>query len=224
MKLVFLSLLCCAATLARAQTVKNNALVIGRVDSVASVVLKETRKVWVYMPASASDPTYLKQRYPVVYVLDGDDHFAYTTGMTQRLSEVPNTVCPEMIVVGVLNTQRTRDLTPSRPASAEGMPPEVLKTAGGAEKFTAFLEKELIPYVEAHYPVTAHRTLIGHSFGGLFVMNTLVHHSSLFENYAAIDPSMWWDEGKLLKEAREGLAQARFAGRSLFVASANTTG
>lgn len=224
MKLVFLSLLCCAATLARAQTVKNNALVIGRVDSVASVVLKETRKVWVYVPASASDPTYLKQRYPVVYVLDGDDHFAYTTGMTQRLSEVPNTVCPEMIVVGVLNTQRTRDLTPSRPASAEGMPPEVLKTAGGAESFTAFLEKELIPYVEAHYPVTAHRTLIGHSFGGLFVMNTLVHHPRLFENYAAIDPSMWWDEGKLLKEAREGLAQARFAGRSLFVASANTTG
>ncbi|WP_082773760.1 alpha/beta hydrolase [Hymenobacter sp. PAMC 26628] len=82
----------------------------------------------------------------------------------------------------------------------------------------------MIPYIDAHYPTTPHRTLIGHSFGGLLVMNTLVHHPSLFDNYVAIDPSMFWDQEKLLKQAHEALAQPQFAGRSLFVASANSTG
>jgi predicted alpha/beta superfamily hydrolase len=224
MKLRLLSFFLFTAALAQAQTVKNGAIVIGKVDSLRSTVLKEQRKVWVSVLASASNLMYAKQQYPVVYILDGDDHFAYTSGMIQRQSDSPDTGCPEMIVVGILNTQRTRDLTPSRPTSLEGMSPEELKASGGAENFTAFLEKELIPYIEAHYPASTHRTLIGHSFGGLVVMNTLVHHTNLFENYVALDPSMWWDSENLLKQVHEALAQPRFKGRTLFVASANASG
>ncbi|TYZ12640.1 alpha/beta fold hydrolase [Hymenobacter lutimineralis] len=225
MKLLFLLCLLVGSSLVQAQTVKNNAIVIGRVDSVTSVVLKEKRTLWVYVPASATDPTYLKQRYPVVYLLDGDAWFTTTTGVLQKLSEFPNSVCPEMIVVGIPNTNRTRDLTPSTSTTdTDVLPAAVLKTAGGGEHFTAFLEKELIPYIDAHYPTTTHRTLIGHSFGGLLVLNTLVHHPDLFENYVAIDPSLFWDQEKLLKQAHEALEQPRFAGRALFVASANNTG
>jgi predicted alpha/beta superfamily hydrolase len=224
MKLLLLCLFLFTSFWAPAQTIQHGAIVVGRVDSVTSAVLKEKRKLWVYVPASAGDSAYLKQRYPVVYLLDGDDHFPTVTSMLQLLSRLPNTVCPEMIVVGIPNTSRTRDLTPSQAASADFMPAAELKISGGGENFTAFLEKELIPYVDAHYPTSSHRTLIGHSFGGLLVMNTLVHHPALFENYVALDPSMFWDDGKLLKQAHDVLAQPRFAGRSLFVASANTTG
>lgn len=224
MKRLLLLCLLVGPALAQAQTVTNNAIVIGRVDSVASAVLKETRKVWVSVPASASDPMQAKQRYPVLYLLDGDRHFEYTVGMLRRLSRMANKAYPETIVVGIPNTFRTRDLTPSRPTSGEGMSPEELKTAGGGENFTAFLEKELLPYIEAHYPASAHRTLIGHSFGGLLVLNTLVHHTALFENYVAIDPSLEWDGEKLLKQSHEAFAQPRFKGRKLFVASANSSG
>ncbi|WP_071886012.1 alpha/beta hydrolase-fold protein [Hymenobacter sedentarius] len=224
MKQLLFLLLLVGPALAQAQTVKNGAIVIGQVDSLRSTVLNEQRKVWVSMPASASFSTLAKQRYPVVYLLDGASHFAYTADIIQRLSAATSSVFPEMIVVGITNTQRTRDLTTSRPTSVEDMSAEELKTAGGAENFTAFIEKELIPYIEAHYPASAHRTLIGHSFGGLLVMNTLVHHATLFENYVALDPSMWWDGGKLLQEVHEAFAQPRFQGRTLFVASANTTG
>ena len=179
----------------------------------------------MYVPASAQDSTFLKQRYPVVYLLDGDDWFTTTTGLLQKLSEFPNSVCPEVIVVGIPNTNRTRDLTPSTSTTDTDMlPAAVLKASGGGENFTAFLEKELIPYVDAHYPTLAHRTLIGHSFGGLLVLNTLVHHPRLFDNYVAIDPSMFWDQEKLLQQAHKALAQPRFAGRALFVAAANETG
>ena len=225
MKFLLLLFWLVGPALAQAQTVKNNAIIIGRVDSVTSVLLKEKRTLWVSVPASANDPAFLPQRYPVVYLLDGDDWFTTTTGLLQKLSEFPHSVCPEMIVVGIPNTDRTRDLTPSAPtADIEGIPAAGLKTAGGGETFTAFLEKELIPYIDAHYPTTAHRTLIGHSFGGLLVLNTLVHHPRLFDNYVAIDPSMFWDQEKLLQQAHEALAQPRFAGRALFVASANETG
>lgn len=208
---------------APAQTIKNNAIVIGRVDSITSAVLREQRALWVYVPASARDSTYLPQRYPVVYLLDGDDHFAAVTSMIQQLSSFNgNTVCPEMIVVGIPNTDRMRDLTPTHGSPSGLTSAGELKTSGGGENFTAFLARELLPYVDAHYPTSAHRTLIGHSLGGLLVINTLVHHPGLFDNYVALDPSMWWDAGKLLRQAHEALAQPRFAGRSLFVGVANT--
>ena len=225
MRLLLLCLLLATATLAPAQTIQHGAIMIGRVDSVASAVLKEQRKLWVYVPASASDPTSSPQHYPVVYLLDGDDHFASMTGAMQYLSRAA--ICPEMIVVGIPNLSdmsRTRDLTTSQPAHIEGMSADELKTSGGAENFTTFLEKELIPYIDAHYPTTPHRTLIGHSFGGLLVVNTLVNHAGLFDNYVALDPSVHWDKEKLLKQAHDVLAQSRFAGRAMFVASANAHG
>jgi predicted alpha/beta superfamily hydrolase len=154
--------------------------------------------------------------------LDGNDHFASVTSMVQYLSQEP--ICPEMIVVGISNTNRIRDLTPSQPAHLDGIPAAELKASGSGENFTVFLEKELIPYIDAHYSTTPHRTLIGHSLGGLLVLNTLVNHPGLFDNYVALDPSIWWDDEKLLKQAHDVLAQPRFAGRALFVASANPTG
>lgn len=222
-KLLLLLALVMATALAQAQTVNNKAIIIGRVDSITSAVLKEKRQLWVYVPASARSSIYLPQRYPVVYLLDGDAFFASTTGMIGQLSEgFLTNVFPETIVVGILNTDRMRDFTPTRVTSSAVVAASGLKTSGGGENFTTFLAQELLPYIDAHYPTSPHRTLIGHSLGGLLVLNTLVHHTSLFENYVALDPTMYWDEERLLKQTSDALAQPRFAGRSLFVASANT--
>ena len=92
---------------------------------------------------------------------------------------------------------------------------------GGAEKFTEFIEKELIPFVEKNYPVTAYRTLIGHSYAGLFTVNVLINHSQIFANYIAIDPSLDWDNQKLLKEAKEKLKTEKLDGKSLFITLAS---
>jgi uncharacterized protein len=97
-----------------------------------------------------------------------------------------------------------------------------LKSTGGGENFTSFIEKELIPHVESHYPTSPNRTLVGHSFGGLFAINTLIHHPQLFDSYVAIDPSMWWDKQKLLMQADSILKFPLFAKRILFVSVANT--
>ncbi|MFZ1558618.1 MAG: alpha/beta hydrolase-fold protein, partial [Saprospiraceae bacterium] len=85
-------------------------IVIGKIDSIQSNILGENRKIWVHVPDGGANS---KESFPVVYVLDGDGHFSSVVGMIQQLSTINgNTMCPKMIVVGIPNTDRTRDLTP----------------------------------------------------------------------------------------------------------------
>jgi predicted alpha/beta superfamily hydrolase len=224
MKFFSFLLLIAAITAANAQTVKNNNVVIGSTDSVNSKILKEKRKIWVYVPAGAGDPTFRNLRYPVVYLLDGDGHFASVAGMIQQLSEINgNTICPDMIVVAIPNTDRTRDLTPTNALTGpDGKKVQGFETSGGGEKFTAFIEKELIPHIDSLYPTAPYKVLIGHSFGGLTVMNIVINHPDLFNAYVAIDPSMWWDGKKLLIQAHNTFQQKKFEGKALFLGIANT--
>jgi predicted alpha/beta superfamily hydrolase len=201
----------------------SNKISIGTIDSLYSEALQEQRHVWVYVPENIGNgAVYGKSTYPVLYLLDGDAHFLSVVGMIHQLSTINgNTISPEMIVVGIVNTDRTRDLTPTHVASVDG-DTTFSKTSGGAEQFTKYIQDELIPYIDQHYPTTPHRTLVGHSLGGLFAVNTLLYHPDLFANYLAIDPSLWWDNQRLLKEAETILTENRYDKKSLYVAIANT--
>ncbi len=217
-KLIILLLV---AITTQAQT-PSTSITVGHVDSLYSNILGETRKVWVYVPEEIQKGIFLPQRYPVVYLLDGEAHFYSVMGMVQQLSQVNgNTVLPEMILVGITNTNRTRDLTPTHSDYDPFGNADFLKESGGGEKFTEFLKKELIPHIDSLYPTTSYRTLIGHSFGGLTVVNTLIHHTELFNAYVAIDPSMWWDKQKLIRQAESVLKQKSFQDKTLYLATAN---
>jgi predicted alpha/beta superfamily hydrolase len=210
-----------AQNAASAQT--PNDITIGKIDSLYSTRLKEERTVWVHVP-KGSHKKDSSSRYPVVYLMDGNDHFTSVVGMIQRLSAASgNDLCPEMIVVGIPNTNRLRDLTPTHVISGPFGNSSMLAASGGGEEFTAFIEKELMPHIDSLYPTAPYRMFIGHSLGGLMVVNALIHHPALFNAYLAIDPSLWWDDQKLLKQAEGELSQTnRFAGKSLFLAVANT--
>ena len=189
---------------------------IGNIDSIDSKILHEKRKIWVHVPSSDPGGIYTKQRYPVVYLLDGDAHFYSVVGMIQQLSTVNgNTICPDMIVVGIPNTDRMRDLTPSNDSL-------VAPTTGGGEKLMEFMEKELMPYIEANYPTQPYKMLIGHSLGGLMVMNAVINHTQMFNSYICIDPSMWYDKQKLLKAGEKIIPKMDFKGISLYLGIANT--
>ena len=207
-----------------AANAQDNKIIIGAIDSLQSRILGEQRKIWVYVPDGGGPGSiFSPQRYPVVYLLDGDGHFSSVVGMIQSLSTGGNNHCPKMIVVGIPNTDRTRDLTPTH---VDVDPPYMdslsSKTSGGGENFLAFIEKELMPHIEAKYPAAPYKMFIGHSFGGLAVMQAFVHHTDLFNAYVCIDPSMWWDKQKLLKQAEKALAERKFTGKSLYLGIANT--
>ncbi|HJP62017.1 MAG TPA: alpha/beta hydrolase-fold protein [Mucilaginibacter sp.] len=200
---------------------KANDISIGKTDSLSSKILGENRKIWVYVPDGGIGS---KKKYPVLYLLDGEAHFSSVVGMIQQLSSVNgNTVCPEMIVVGIPNTDRTRDLTPTKSMlGPDGDVEKDFTNSGGGEKFISFIEKELMPHINSTYPAAPYKVFVGHSFGGLTVMNTLIHHPEMFDAYVAIDPSMWWDKKKLLMQAKDVFKEKKFERKSLFMGIANT--
>lgn len=92
----------------------DNTIVVGMKDHIFSDILQEEREIWVHLPESARNESNGTVKYPVLYLLDGTGHFYSVTGMIKQLSTTNgNTVSPEMIIVGIPNTDRTRDLTPT---------------------------------------------------------------------------------------------------------------
>jgi len=219
-KIAFLFLSSFVCSLAFAQ--QDNKITIGVIDSVQSKILNENRKVWVYVPYSKNDG--VQQRYPVIYLLDGNSFFSTVVALVQQFSETDwNWVLPKMIVVGIPSTNRRRDLTPYH---VEADPPffdkEGGKPTGGGRNFVYFMQNELMPHIDSLYPTQPYKILIGHSFGGLTAVNILTNYTKLFNAYIAIDPSMWWDNLHFLEATKKLLTQGDFSGRSLYIGIANT--
>lgn len=184
---------------------------VGALDSIYSESLKEHRAFYIQLPANYNPNK--NEKYPVVYVLDGE---VLLPTVNNVLGFYSGGFTPEMVIVGISNTNnRTRDLTTSKINEKYGMP--FNEENGEANNFSKFIETELIPYIEKKYPVTTFRTLIGHSYGGLFVLYTLIHHPQLFSNYVAIDPSLDWDNQKLYLEAQTKMPDSNYNGKSLFM-------
>tara|TARA_B110000093_G_C12950165_1_gene402181 strand:- start:136 stop:1362 length:1227 start_codon:yes stop_codon:yes gene_type:complete len=201
----------------------NSDIIIGKIDSLNSKILKEQREIWIHVPKEYSDELIEKKVYPVVYLLDGNTHFSSVVGMIEQLSAIGGgSILPKMIVVGILNTNRTRDLTPTKGKPDSSTDSNMIANSGGGENFMLFIEKELFPYMESNYPTDSYRTFIGHSFGGLTVMNTLIERPNLFNSYVAIDPSMSWDNKKLLNKIMKTSLAEKYSNKNLFLGIANT--
>lgn len=206
---------------------QSNKIFIGRTDSIYSTQLNEYRKILVHIPQDKPDDFSPNQKYPVIYVFDGDIQFFLSVVTVTELlgGGGGNYMFPKTMVIGIVNTDRTRDLTPSHATSgAIGMPDFLLKTSGGGEKFANFLENELIPHIDSLYPAAPYRVIIGHSLGGLTAVNLLLKHKQMFNSYVAIDPSMHWDNQKLLKQSKGILNENNFTNISLYLAISNTLG
>jgi uncharacterized protein len=173
---------------------QERSIIIGEREKVHSAVLNEDRPLLVYTPPGYGTGT---SRYPVVYVLDGDSHFLPVSAIVQFLSA--QGLSPQMIVVAIPNTDRNRDLTPpTRVDSTHQFP-----TAGGADRFLTFLTDELAPYISAHYRTEPFRILVGHSFGGLFAIHSMLRKPEAFDGYVAMSPSLWWDNQSEVAAAKD---------------------
>ncbi len=184
------------------------------IDTLYSEFIEENREFWVKFPENYNPNSNAK--YPVIYMVDG---FSLKNNLESIYDNYWGHYLPNMILIGISNKRnRTRDLTTSKIKTRRGS--EMNQDTGGADNFTQFIEKELIPYIDNKYPTSPYRTLIGHSYGGLFTLNMLINHKHVFANYIAIDPSIEWDNQKLLKEAKEKLSTESYEGKSLYVSIA----
>ena len=203
---------------------KDQDITIGRKYSMRSKALKENRPYWVYLPGSY-DKDNQKQRYPVLYLLDGDAHFQSASGVVQFMSGGinGNSQIPEMIVVAIPNTDRTRDLTPTHSTRGiAGNEEAFLRSSGGGDTFLKFIRDELFPQIDSRFHTSTARVLVGHSFGGLLAIHALLEAPGMFYGYIAIDPSLWWDNQVLTRHAETKIGGLRKLRKSLYISSANS--
>lgn len=142
--------------------------------------------------------------YPVLYALDG----GVSVPVFQAIRAVMET--GPVVVVGIgypddpasSVRRRYRDLTPPTPPAlipVKGSAPP--PPTGGQDDFLAFIEEDLKPAIERRLPIDRRRqTLFGHSLGGLFTLHALFTRPDLFQVFAAAAPSVWWNQGSLLRE------------------------
>ena len=189
-KMIFLIVYLVIQSFSFAQ-VKTEKIIIGQKIELHSKVLNEGRKILIRIPEGYYNS---KQKYPVLYLLDGEFFFMQASAAVQYLSElgyIRNQPISQMIVVGIVNVDRNRDYTPTYAPKQEGG--LEFPTSGKAEKFLKFLDSELFPYVETNYRAEPYRILAGWSLGGLFTVYTFLEHPDDFSAYLAISPSLWWD-------------------------------
>lgn len=169
--------------------------VLGVIDEIQSKELGENRILNIYLPEGykPEDAT----RYPVIYLLDGsaDEDFIHIAGLVQFNSFEWINQVPKSIVVGIATVDRRRDFT--FPTTLEE-DKKRFPTTGHSDKFIAFIEKELQPFINKKYKTTESKTIIGQSLGGLLETEILLTKPSLFNKYVIVSPSLWWNNGSIL--------------------------
>jgi predicted alpha/beta superfamily hydrolase len=167
-----------------------------------SSILGEDRPFVVYLPESyRREP---ERRYPVAYVLDGDEQLAHTAEAAATLARMG--VAPELLVVGAPPLDgkgRQRDYTP--PGMRQDID-EAASAEGRADRFLAFLERDLVPRIEGSYRTAPPRILAGNSRGGLFVVYSLIAAPALFDARFAFSPALWRDDAAILAQLDRSLA------------------
>lgn len=185
---------------------------IGNRFELESTRIGEPRSYLVHTPA---DYAFTKDAYPVLVVLDGDDHFAFVSATVDALSRQER--MPPMIVVGVPNTERTRDLVPPNPGDvAAGSP-------SGSDRFLAFIADELVPEIDRRYRTRPYRIIAGHSNGGLFASYALLKRPELFRGYVIISPA-FGDNRQLVKLFGPFLEKEKQLSVDVYMTMANESG
>ena len=157
----------------------------------------ETRIINVWTPPMYKNSN---ESFPVLYMPDG--------GIKEDFPHIANTIAklvkeksiPPIILVGIENTERGRDLTGYSESDYDA---QFCPQTDGAKNFRAFITGELIPEINSKYRASNTKGIIGESLAGLFVMETFMQHPESFDFYIAFDPSLWWNDHYLVRNANE---------------------
>ena len=192
-------------------------IVVGSVHRIMSSVYGNEQVLTVRLPRGYADNP--DKRYPVLFSIDGgpEQDFELLAGIAAE-AEFSTSFEP-FILIGVQTEDRYKQLTPAmtrlplqrlKENYAERMVP------GGATKFREYLAREVVPWATKRYRTD--RKIVGAaSLGGLFVLDTFIEKPELFDDYIALTPSVWWDDGRIVDEAAQQLARHAASDRRLYL-------
>ncbi|QNH60899.1 alpha/beta hydrolase-fold protein [Hymenobacter sediminicola] len=161
--------------------------------------LGRTRQVWVYLPAGYdANPG---QRYPVLYMHDGQNVFDACTSFsgewgvdeTLRQFQQQGLDATGSIVVAVAHGDQDRlnELSPWRNPKYGG---------GQGNAYVDFLAQTLKPYIDANYRTLTGREftgIAGSSMGGLISTYAALKYPLAYSRVGVFSPAFWFAEDSL---------------------------
>jgi len=177
--------------------------------TIKSAVLNEERIVVVQLPKSyQANPNKV---YPVIYRLDGAGNIPLISAVMERLQN--DNRAPEVIIVAIENTNRLRDLYPTVNKEPQGPVGE----GGGAAKFLAFIEQELMPLINKSYRTHNYNVIAGASAAGVFALYTMQANPELFQAHIAYSPAVWWNYGASVKATKSFINKSKDLNNYIYI-------
>jgi predicted alpha/beta superfamily hydrolase len=174
-----------------------------------SKILANRRDVLIYLPRGYS--RFSRQRYPVLYLQDGQNVFDAATSFSnvewgvdeaaQRL--IRKNLIEPLIIVAIANTgeERIHEYAPTR-GVIDSDAPRKKRSRGLARHYARFLIEEVKPYIDKKYrtkPEAEFTGLGGSSLGGLLTLSLGLWFPNVFTRIIAMSPSVWWDDQVIVK-------------------------
>src|SRR6195952_4506597 len=216
-------IVCCIflTSQATAQVPKLYNHIANDVHVIHSLVLNQDRQLYINVPKL--DSADINEALPVLYLLDGENHFHIISAYIEYLRHWK--VIPPIIVVGIVSVDRVKDLTPTNNLiDFDGKVDSNYKTSGGNEQFLNFIQQELMPYMEANYKTSPFKIFAGHSLGGLTAINCMLMRPDMFDAYIAISPSLWFGNKYILQLAEQKLPNLSKKNKKIFYSVGNEDG
>lgn len=184
-----------------------------------SKILNEPRTIWIHLP---SDYNSTEDSYPVLYLLDGEGHFKYVSELVNYLSSYDRNRTPEMIVVAILNVDRTRDFTPIHSLLFDGKIDRLrMANTGGGTKFFQFIQNELVPNIDKNFRTVPYRILAGHSLGGLLALYAKETDPYLFKSTILMSPAIYGGNAEILHNFKPFLKSHQNLKSKFFISIGN---
>lgn len=215
--LLFISFLAISIFSCQKPTVPADPIPNHETFTIESKQVNETRTINIWLPENYVST---EGSFPVLYMPDG--------GIKEDFPHIANTLAEliqakkikPVILVGIENTVRRRDLTPPTQVEKDK---EVAPIVGESAKFRAFIDQELFPMIDSKYRTTKEKGIIGESLAGLFVMETIFLQPEMFDIYIAMDPSLWWNNQELVKNSATSLGNFPTKETKLWFAGSKAT-
>ncbi|NRR28934.1 alpha/beta hydrolase [Oxalobacteraceae bacterium] len=165
------------------------------VENFASPQLGNSRSLRIYLPPGYAQ--HPQQRYPVLYMHDGQNLFDARTaayGVEWGIDETMDRLIASgqirpAIVVGIDNTpDRFPEYTPCCDPKYGG---------GKIDAYARFIVDTVKPYVDSHWRTLSGRedtAIMGSSLGGIASVYIAQHYPQVFSRAGGVSSSFWWNE------------------------------
>ena len=171
-----------------------------------SLILGEERKISIALPTGYEDEQSV---YPVLFVLDAEGQKVFPDCVATAAGLHSKDLIPQMIVVGIWNTDRNRDMIPAAVSHRPG--------SGGSVQFLSFIREELMPYIMQNFRTNDFSILYGMSNSALFVVYALLEQPETFSAYIASSPMIGHCPEFMQKKAESFIRREQQHNRTLYM-------